>query len=700
MSSKMTEDCLNRQAIIYIRQSSPTQVTENLESQRRQYALVEKAKEYGFSRIEVIDDDLGRSGSGVVDRPGFTRMLALVCKGDVGAIFCIEASRLARNGRDWHHLIDLCGLVKTLIIDHDGIYNPLITNDRLLLGLKGTMSEFELNILKQRSITALKQKAKRGELKFRLPVGFCWTRQNKIELEPDQRVQKVIKVVFKKFAEFGSARQVLLWFHDEKVLFPRIILDEFGQKVIWKLPIYRNILSTIQNPVYAGTYAFGKTEARTKILEGRAHKTHGHRKPQEKWEVLIQDHHVGYISWGKFEQNQILLRENAHMYRENTPKSGRGGKALLSGLIRCGRCSRMMHVSYSGSRGNVARYSCRGANINHGRGQCISFGNLRVDKAISVEILKAVERDALEAAVKAEEQIVQQKEERCKLLLMELEEARYEEKLAAKRYESVDPEKRLVAAELESRWDETLFRIKEIETRLEKMENSQQKIVVPSTEMLADIGDNLSVIWSAASSDMSLKQRITRLLICEVIGNVNEEKSEINLTIHWKGGRHSQLRIPKNKNGHHSRRSSPDAVEIIKQMAIHYSDKMIATTLNRLGLKTGTGNSWNKSRVRSTRCYHGLLLSSALPIEKGKEKTLNLEETARQLKIHESTVRRLIQRKDIKATQIVSCAPWQIKKSELEKASVQKIVQMLHARKKLPPLSTIDDKNPVLFSLS
>ena len=394
MNTKITTAHLNRHAIVYIRQSSPTQVTGNLESQRRQYSLAHKAKEYGFSHIEVIDEDLGRSGSGIMERPGFTKMLALVCEGDIGAIFCIEASRLARNGRDWHHLIDLCSLVKTLIIDPDGVYDPLLTNDRLLLGMKGTMSEFELSLLRQRSMEALRQKAMRGELKYRLPVGLCWTRHNKIELEPDRRVQEAIQLVFKKFVELRSARQVLLWLREENISLPRVYQDEFGQKILWHSPIYKNVLSVLKNALYAGAYVFGKTEGRIKIVEGKARKTEGHRKPKDQWLVLIKEHHPAYISWERFEENQKILLENTHMQKGERPKSGRGGKALLSGLLRCGHCSRMLHVAYSGMGGKVRRYFCRGANINHGRAECISFGSLRPDEAISSEILKAVENDA------------------------------------------------------------------------------------------------------------------------------------------------------------------------------------------------------------------------------------------------------------------------------------------------------------------
>src|SRR6202167_399726 len=237
MNPKISADHLKRRAIVYVRQSSPGQVVHNQESQRRQYGLADYARQLGFQQVEIIDEDLGRSGSGQVERPGFERLVVEVCSGQVGAVVCIEASRLARNGRDWHHLIELCGLVRAIVIDPDGVYDPGVLNDRLLLGLKGTMSEFELNLLRQRSLEAIRQKARRGELQFRLPVGFRWTANGKIEVDPDRRVQQAVELIFAKVAELGSARQALLWFRREKVSLPK--MDEGpGQEITWKLPVY------------------------------------------------------------------------------------------------------------------------------------------------------------------------------------------------------------------------------------------------------------------------------------------------------------------------------------------------------------------------------------------------------------------------------------------------------------------------------
>ena len=270
MNPKLTNEHLRRQAIVYIRQSSPGQVWHNQKSQRCPYNLADRARDLGFHNVTVIDDDLGRSGSGLVERPGFRRLVAEVCTGEVGAIFCIEASRLARNGRDWHHLIELCGRVDAVVIDPDGIYNPKVINDRLLLGLKGTKSEFELNLLRQRSLESIRQKARPGELQFLLPVGLCWTAASKIEKDPDQRVQPALQLVFTKMTEMGSARQVLLWFRQENGTLPALPRDAGGSVITWKLPLHNTVLKILTNPVYAGAYAFGKTQARTTVVDGRA----------------------------------------------------------------------------------------------------------------------------------------------------------------------------------------------------------------------------------------------------------------------------------------------------------------------------------------------------------------------------------------------------------------------------------------------
>ncbi|MBV8577837.1 MAG: recombinase family protein [Acetobacteraceae bacterium] len=338
---------LKRKAVVYVRQSTPAQVQLNRESQRRQYELVEEARRRGFRDIEVIDDDLGRSASGTVARPGFEKLVAWLCAGDVGAVLCFDASRLARNGRDWHHLLELCGLVEARVIDLDGVYNPCRPNDRLLLGMKGSISEFEQGVLRTRMYEAARSKARRGELRISVPIGYTWHREIGLGFDPDARVQEAVRQIFSRFSQLGSARQVHLALRREQVHFPR---PSDGRKLVtfdWTPIRYRNVISVLKNPFYAGAYAYGKSEHRTVIVDGRARKTYGHHRRLDDCEILLKDHHQGYIDWVEYERNQKQLATNAYG-RPDGAKSGRGGRSLLIGLMTCGRCGRRLKVAYRG----------------------------------------------------------------------------------------------------------------------------------------------------------------------------------------------------------------------------------------------------------------------------------------------------------------------------------------------------------------
>ena len=675
MSTKLSEEQRGRRALVYIRQSTPQQVAHNQESQRRQYGLVDRARELGFVEIELIDDDLGRSGSGLAERPGFQRLVAQVCAGGVGAVLCIEASRLARNGRDWHHLVDFCGLVGTVLIDPEGVYDPRLPNDRLLLGLKGTMSEFELTLFRQRSLQALRAKAERGELQFCLPVGLCWTEQGRIELHPDRRVREAIDLVFRKFHQLGSVRQTLLWLRGERIQLPARTYGNASRKPEWKLPVYNTVHAIVTNPFYAGAYVFGRTEDRTRVIGDRVRKSRGHAKPIEQWSVLLRDHHRGYISWEQYERNQKTLAENAHMKKRMTPKAGRGGRGLLSGLLRCKRCGRMLHVTYTGVGGRTVRYACRGAHVNHAEGKCISFGGLRPDETVSRALLDAVAPYAIEASVQAAERAAQQQSDQQRAVHLELEQARYEVRLAGRRYESVDPENRLVASELEARWNASLTRVRELEGRL--VELAQESSAVPQIDRsrLRALADSLPSVWNAATTDMRLKQRIVRLLVREVVADVDDAHAQIVLVVHWHGGRHTQYRIPKNKTGRHRRSTPEEATELVRHMAGRWPDDQIAAILNRLGLRTGAGNTWNQTRVSALR--HRLKLPAYDPASRAAKTTLTLGQTARQLGVSESSVRRLIHDKILPAMQLAPRTPYEIDTHALCTDAVQRAVEAI-----------------------
>jgi DNA invertase Pin-like site-specific DNA recombinase len=315
---------LDRRAIVYVRQSTGAQVQENLESQRRQYELQELARSYGFHDITIIDEDLGRSASGAMDRPGFRMLVGQICEGLVGAVFCLEASRLARNGRDWHHLLELCGLVGACVVDTDGSYDPSNPNDRLLLGLKGTMSEFELTLLRKRMLEALSAKAQRGELRVQVPIGYVWSRETGLMMDPDRRVQEAIRTIFRLFERLGSARRVFFHLLREKISVPRSADGRTLRRLEWRAPVYRSVNAVLRNPFYAGAYAYGKSRVETSVVDGRIRKTYGRLRPMRSWKVLIREHHDGYISWEQFEQNQRRLERNAFRKPAVSVKSGRG----------------------------------------------------------------------------------------------------------------------------------------------------------------------------------------------------------------------------------------------------------------------------------------------------------------------------------------------------------------------------------------
>jgi len=668
MNPKITAEHLHRGAIVYVRQSTPGQVAEHTESQRRQYSLSDTARTMGFASVVTIDDDLGRSGSGLVERPGFQRLVAAVCSGAIGAVLCIEASRLARNGRDWHHLIDLCALVGTVLIDPDGVYDPRMVNDRLLLGLKGTMSEYELSLLRQRGLAARDSKAKRGELRVALPPGFCWNELGRIETDPDERISDTIRLVFRKFRELGSARQVLLWAKQVELQLPVMRQGPAGHRIEWRSPAYHSVNEMLHHPMYAGAYVFGRTGQRTRVVEGRARITSGHSKPMASWNVLIRDHHPGYIEWKEFEENLQMLAENAHMQKRTSRKSARGGRALLTGLVRCGRCGRVMHVFYGMRSGHAHRYQCLGDQSHGATGLCIGIGGVRVDRAVSAQLLEAVSEHAVEAAVRAAEQAIEADDEVRQVIGRELEEARYEASVAARRYEMVDPAKRLVARELEARWNAALERVAQLEQRIADFEaglTSRPKI---DCEALVALAHDLSAAWNAPSTTARTKQRLTRVLIQEVVIDLDEASNEAIVTLHWSGGRHSEVRVARVRTGRYPDDRHPSPVEVIRKLGGQWPDRQLAVTMNRMRCKSSDGQSWTTVRVRELR--ERLKIAPFDPAA-AQMQTISVDETARRLQICVGSVLRLIREGVLPATQLMPSAPWQVPVAALESEAVK-----------------------------
>jgi DNA invertase Pin-like site-specific DNA recombinase len=660
---------LRRKAVVYVRQSTQQQVQLNTESTRRQYELVEVARRYGFREVEVIDDDLGRSAGGTTARPGFERLVAWLCAGEVGAVLCLDASRLARNGRDWHHLLELCGLVEARVIDHEAVYDPCRPNDRLLLGMKGSISEFELGILRARMLDAARSKARRGELRISVPLGYAWHREAGLGLDPDLRVQEAVRLIFARFRELGSARQVLLQLSAEGMHFPRPSDGKRTTKFEWCSIRYRNIIGVLKNPFYAGVYAYGKSEKRTALVEGQPRRSYGHGKPLEQWEVLIKDHHEGYITWAEFERNQAALAAN-NFRKPGDGKSGRGGRALLAGIIRCGRCGRQLPVIYGGRGTPRPVYRCDRPNQMLGLPRCLGFGGSRVDTAVAAELLRALEPMAIEAACQAERLTMEAETERIRMFELELQQARYEASLAERRYAACDPDNRLIAAQLERSWETALRRVEASQARLDAARTPSPSTTKPDFTGLAE---DLSAAWNASGTTTRTRQRLVRALIRDIVADVDETTREVVLVIHWRGGQHSELRVRKPRTGEHGCRTPDEALAVMRSMATRWSDEDIAASLNRMGMRTGQGKSWTAKRVSSLRRVHGIHAYRSAEKD-GEWRTMS--EAVALLGVSTYAIRKLIKDGILPAEQVVADAPWQIRAADLQSPRVVEALAM------------------------
>lgn len=658
--SKITSEHLQRSACIYIRQSTPEQLARNLESQRRQYALADRAKQLGWTTVEIIDDDLGRSGGGIA-RPGFERLLAAICAGRVGAVFAIEASRLARNGRDWHTLIEFCGLVGAILVDEDGVYDPRHPNDRLLLGMKGTMSELELSLLRQRSQEALRQMARRGELVISVGAGYVKVGRNRIEKSPDRRVQEAVQLVFGKFSELQSARQVHAWLRNNGIELPTKPRGE-ADCVMWRLPAYNIIRDILSNPIYAGAYAFGRTKSLISVVDGRKCVRRGVHRPMDEWDVLIKDHHAAYISWDEFERNLKILANNATRMTSAVARGAvREGELLLSGLLRCGHCGRKFHVNYPRK---VGRYCCDGALMSQGTKRCISVSGLSIDGPVVNEVLGVLKPLGMEAAVRAidaqagETTVVQRQ------LELSLQQARYEVAHARRQYDAVDPANRLVAGELERRWNENLQAVATIETEMAAMiVRRPAPLGEAERQQLMALGADLERAWLHPGATVATRKRILRAALNEVI--VRRDGAMIHAVLHWQGGDHTELRVEQRLNaaGHPDPRVPHDTVALMRELARLMPDRQIARLLNRIGIMTGYGHAWTQQRVCNFRHHYEIAVYRDGEWAERGETTL--EEAAKIVGVSSMTALRMLRRGDIKGRQVCPGAPWVIKVVDL-----------------------------------
>jgi excisionase family DNA binding protein len=669
--SKIKDSHISRYSYIYIRQSKPEQVRENVESRRRQFGLTERARQLGFRDVQVIDEDLGRSGSGYVDRGGYEALLAAVCQGQVGAVFAVDASRLARNGHEWHRLLEFCGIVDTLLVDHDGVYDLAEPNDRLLLGVKGTLSEMETATFRQRSQEAIRQMAGRGEYYTRIPEGYVLRGAGRLEIDPDEKVRRVIELVFSKFRELGSVRQVSIWFRQEQVLVPKRqspLADavEFVPATPWR------IMGLLKNPTYAGVYAFGRTRRQIVLKDGRKRQVKLKQCRPDQWQVLLQGHHEGYITWPEYLRNQEQVEQNQNALGEAVSGAARPGKGLLAGLVRCGHCGRKMRVRYSGRRCRrslVVYYYCVAAERETvGKQVCSIFGGVTVEQAVVEAVLEALAPARMEAMLEAAAELAMRRTEKQRQVEMELERSRYEAERCARQYGQVEPENRQVARTLESRWNEALERVRALEQQLAELSVEQDSVAAEEQKLLHRLATDLPRLWNHESAPFDLKKRILRTVIKELV--IEVEETRIRVLIHWKGGQHSELSLRKRRPGEHRWTAPAETVDLIRQLARRMSDKQIAAQLNRLGVETAKGHTWTRIRVGNFRTVHEIPNYS--PGEREARGELTLEEAASRLGVSYSTVQRLIQRRQLPAHQVCPGGPWTVQADEVEAFRTQK----------------------------
>jgi DNA invertase Pin-like site-specific DNA recombinase len=605
---KVRPEHLDRQALIYVRQSTLIQVRDNTGSTARQYDLVQRALDLGWPRehIVVIDQDQGHSGVAASGRDGFQFLIAEVGLGRAGAVLSLEASRLARSCSDWYRLIEICALAGTLVIDEEGIYDPNQYNDRLLLGFKGTMSEAELHWLRNRLLGGKLEKAQKGQLHFRPPTGLVYDPTGQLVLDPDEQVQGAVRLLFDLFSQLSSALAVVKHFGTHRLLFPtRLWGGERDGELVWEPLRLGRVLAILHNPAYAGTYVYGRTQTRTHTLPGEAPRIKGRTrqvKPQD-WPIALHDVHPAYITWDQFLYNQQRLDDNRTFHPEEQRGAVREGSALLQGIVLCGHCGQRMTVRYL-QDGAIPSYECRRAHTDLAQKTCLCVRGDGIDAAVAQVFLEAMQPAQLEISLAALDQIDLRARQIDRQWQLRLERAQYEADLARRRFCAVDPENRLVTRSLERDWNAKLAEVERIEHDYAAQPKLVARLATPEErQRILALAQNLPLIWHAPTTTQAERKQLLRFLIKDV--TLNKTTSTIHIGIRWQTEAVTELDIPRPKTAPEARRTDPAIVDRIRTLAANHTDAEIATLLNGQDLHPGLGGCFTASKVQWIRfAYH------------------------------------------------------------------------------------------------
>lgn len=668
--SKIERQHLQRSAYVYVRQSTMAQVERNSESRERQYELVERAVALGWNAAEVVvvDEDQGRSAKSADRRDGFQRLVAEVGLGRVGIVLGIEVSRLARRNADWYGLLDLCALTDTLIADSDGIYHPGLHNDRLVLGLKGTMSEAELHVLRARLRGGSLHKAGKGELRLPLPAGFAYDESGRVRVSPDEAVADAIATVFSYFDQLQSARQVMLRLLEEERKLPRRATGD--RQVRWVEPTYRAIHDILTNPVFAGAYAYGRKRVERRITDGQVREG-VRRAPREEWHVCIEGHHPGYITFECYLANQERLRANWRPPRGEGGGAAREGRALLQGLIRCGRCGRRMQVGYSGKT-LVPHYACVRGNQLYGSKRCQSVGGRRIEQVVLAAVFEALQPAGIEATLRAIEQTSSDHQARVRSAQLELERAQIHAERARRQFDACEPENRLVARTLEREWEQRL-------TAVRAAEHAVAEVAAKRPDPLSDeeiawcrrAGADLRKVFHAPTTTDRERKQLLRAILTDVVVTVDREAEQhtAQLRVVWEGGQVTEHTLNLPRTGSHTRCTDQDTVALVRRLAERYPDKQIAAILARQRRRTGAGNPFTAHRVAGLRAHHNIPAAPVRPTGHDGE-MVTIAKAASELGVSTATVHRWLREGFITGEQITPGAPWQIRLTDELRARV------------------------------